>query len=123
MSDPRGEYGDPLSRPFWEAAARRELSIQRCESCGAHQFYPRPYCLACYSDSVRWVAASGRGTVYSQTTIMMADPPYTVALIDLDEGPRMLAGIAGGAVDIGDRVTVTWAERDEAPPLPMFERA
>lgn len=122
MSDRSDAYGDALTRPFWEAAERHELAIQRCDACGTHQFYPRPFCLACYSDSVRWVTASGRGTVYSHTTVLMAEPAYTLALIDLEEGPRMLAGIAGDAVEIGDPVTIAWVERDDAPPLAMFER-
>jgi hypothetical protein len=118
-------YGDPLTAPFWEAAARGVLVVQRCRVCGRHQFYPRPYCLACQSDEVAWVAASGRGTVYSMTTVHMEiapefPPPYVVAIVELDEGPRLLTNIVGGPCRIGDRVRVTWRERDGAPPLPLF---
>jgi uncharacterized OB-fold protein len=118
-------YGDPLTAPFWEAAARREFVVQRCQTCGRHQFYPRPYCLACQSDGVVWVAAKGHGTVYSMTTVHLAvapelTPPYIVAIVELDEGPRVMTNIVGGPCRIGDRVRVDWQERRGAPPLPVF---
>jgi uncharacterized protein len=121
-------YGDALSAPFWDAAARHEFVLQRCNSCGHYQFYPRPFCLECESDDVSWVAASGTGTVYSQTTVHLQvapefQPPYTVALVELDEGPRMLGTVVNGQTNIGDRVRVTWKERENAPPLPIFEPA
>lgn len=119
-------YGDPLSRPFWEAAARGELVLQRCSACGRHQFYARPFCLACESDGVEWVRAAGTGTVYSVTTVRIQwvpelEPPYQVAIVELDEGPRLTSGIVGGEVRIGDRVRVVWREREGLPPLPVFE--
>lgn len=119
-------YGDPLSQPFWDAALRGELALQRCRSCGAHQFYPRPYCLACNADGLEWVAASGRARVYSQTTVHVAagpdfEAPYVVAVVELEEGPRLTTNLVGGACAIGDRVRVVWRERPGAPPLPVFE--
>ena len=118
------EYGDPLTRPFWDAARRRELVVQRCEACGAHQLYPRPYCIACQSDAVAWVPASGRGFVYAVTTVRIPvqptlEPPYAVALVELDEGPRLLGGVPARCA-IGSRVRVAWREREDAPPLPEF---
>lgn len=124
-------YGDALSRPFWAGATDGRLLIQRCATCGAHQFYPRPYCIVC-EDEVEWVEASGRGEIYSLTTNHLKlspelDPPYYVALIRLAEGPVLLtrivdaagAPLARGAA-IGDPVTVAWHPRDDAPPLPVF---
>jgi uncharacterized OB-fold protein len=120
-------YGDPLSAPFWEAAQQRKLIIQRCRSCGGSQFYPRPFCLTCQSDAVDWVDALGTGAVYSVTTVRVnvrpeLSPPYQVAIVELDEGPRMLAAIVGGECRIGDRVEVGWQERIHGPPLPVFGR-
>lgn len=114
-----------MTAPFWEAAARRELIIQRCRACGAHQFYPRPFCLACDATDLVWVAAAGTGTVYSMTTVHMQVspefvPPYIVAIVQLDEGPRLMTNIVERACTIGDRVQVTWRERAGAPPLPVF---
>jgi len=126
VSDRSGQpYGDPLSRPFWEAAARGVLVIQRCAGCGRHQFYPRPYCLGCQSDELAWVEAAGTGTVYSQSRVHLAavpgfEPPYVVAVVELDEGPRLTTNLVGGDCAIGDRVAVRWRARDQGPPVPVF---
>lgn len=121
-------YGDALTRPFWEAARRHELLIQYCPDSDRYQFYPRPFDLATGSDNVEWVAARGTGVVHSLTTVHLPvsellEPPYVVALIELDEGVRMVANIVEGECAIGDRVEVTWYERDGLPPLPMFRPA
>ena len=121
-------YGDALSRPFWAAATERRLTTQRCMDCGRHQFYPRPLCLGCESSHLEWAGVSGLGTVYSLTTVHLAvlpelEPPFQVAVVELDEGPRLTANIVNGNAAIGDRVRVAWRERDELPPLPVFEPA
>ena len=125
MTEPVPAYGDPLTVPFWEAAARRDLVVQRCQACGHHQFYPRPFCLACESADVTWVRTVGTGTIYSMTTVHMQiapefEPPYVVAIVQLDEGPRLLTNVVGGRSRIGDRVRITWRDREGLPPLPVF---
>lgn len=125
MSDDLPEYGDPLSRPFWEAAAEHRLLVQRCADCGRHQLYARPFCLGCESANLQWAESAGVGTVYSAVTVrvkMLPDlePPYTVAIIELDEGPRLTADIVGGEAPIGSRVQVAWREREGLPPFPAF---
>jgi uncharacterized OB-fold protein len=127
MSD-RMKIDDPVLWPYWEAAQRHELTVQRCQACGAHQHYPRPFCLSCDHGALDWVKVSGRGTVYSITTVHIQlfpelKPPYQVALVDLDEGPRLVAGIEGTACAIGDAVSVVWCARDGLPPLPNFAKA
>src|SRR4051794_6297999 len=119
------DYGDALSQPFWEAATRHELVLQHCADCGRYQFYPRPFCLSCQSDNIAWTPASGAGTVYSQTTVHIQiapefNPPYIVAVVELDEGVRMLANIVDGDTQIGNRVKVAWRPREGQPPLPVF---
>jgi uncharacterized protein len=121
-------YGDPLSAPLWEAAAAHRLLLQRCDSCGAHQHYPRPFCLACDADALSWVEAGGSGTVYSQATVHVPlhtelAPPYVIAVVELDEGPRLTTNIVDGTTRIGDRVHVAWREREQAPPYPVFTPA
>ncbi len=116
---------DPTTEPFWQACSERRLTVQRCTACGSSQFYPRPFCLACEAADLEWVEASGRGTIYSLTTVRMpvADelpPPYLLALVDLDEGPRLLTNIEAGEANIGDRVAVAWRMREGLPPLPIF---
>ena len=126
MTDPVLEpYGDPITAPFWEAAARHNLVIQQCEDCTACQFYPRPICLACESRNLAWIGVSGDATIYALTTVHLRtapefEPPYVTALVDLDEGVRMLTNIIGDKPKIGDRVRLAWRERDGLPPLPIW---
>ncbi len=120
-----------LSAPFWEAARRHELRIQRCRSCREHVFYPRYNCPHCGSRELDWVTASGRGTVYTFTVARrpthpaFADRvPYVIAIVELDEGPRLTTNIVGcdpGAVRIGMRVRATFEDVGEEISLVMFE--
>ncbi|SDB75111.1 Zn-ribbon domain-containing OB-fold protein, partial [Belnapia rosea] len=90
------------SAPYWQGAREGRLLIRRCDACGKTHFMPRHLCPACWSADLRWVEATGRGTVHSFTVIRRAPlaafaprVPYVVALIDLEEGPRMMANILG----------------------------
>lgn len=130
MADPvHGEFGDPLTAPFWRAARERRLLIQRCRRCGRAQFYPRPYCVRCQGE-VAWVESPGRGVVYSLTRVHLKvlpelEPPYDVLLVELEEGPRLLGNLVEGEgeCEIGDAVQVAWMARDSAPPLLQFRSA
>lgn len=121
------DTGDPTTAEFWRATRERRLIVQHCISCDAFQFYPRPFCLSCFSRDVEWQQVSGRGTVYSKTTVRIPvidemPPPYVVGIVELDEGPRLTTNLVGVEPAIGDRVIVAWHERGELPPLPVFER-
>jgi uncharacterized protein len=93
---------------------------------------PRYLCPVCWSDQLEWVGAKGTGSVHSFTVIRRAPAPvfasrlpYVVALIDLDEGPRMIANVIGEdalTVRIGDRVKVTFEDRGGGAMLPQFSR-
>ena len=99
------EYTKPLpkpsttSRPFWEAARRHELTLQRCGACGKFIYYPRPRCPHCFSDRLSWERCSGKGKVYSYTVVRrassraFADAPYILAIVELAEGPRMTTNV------------------------------
>jgi uncharacterized protein len=102
------EYKKPLPRPtaaslpFWEAAKRHELQIQRCGSCGALIFYPREVCPECLSSHLQWLKVSGKGTVYSYTIAQAPthpafaeDVPYVIAIVELAEGPHLTTNITG----------------------------
>jgi uncharacterized OB-fold protein len=80
-------------------AAGGELLIQECPGCGHRQHFPRGLCVRCGA-TPGWRAASGRGVIYSYTVVrQMGVPPfnepvpYVVALIDLDEGPRLMGNV------------------------------
>jgi uncharacterized OB-fold protein len=104
----------PTSRPFWEAARRHELSLQRCAACKAYIYYPRERCPHCFSDRLAWERVSGRGKVYSYTVVRrassrsFADQPYVLAIVELDEGPRMTSNIVAvpESVKVGMPVVV-----------------
>jgi uncharacterized protein len=91
----------PETAPFWEAAQREELQIQRCNPCGNYYFYPRPFCPDCFSKDVSWVRVSGRAKLVSYVINHRpvpgweADAPYAIALVELEEGPRMATNIVG----------------------------
>ena len=126
--DEKQPYGDPMTYPFWEAAERHELLIQHCPQCNSYQFYPRPFCLSCNASNIEWEEVNGSATIYSITTVQIQiapqfNPPYVVAVIELDEGPRMLTNIEGNKPAIGDRVKLAWPEREDAPPLPVWTMA
>lgn len=124
---------DQDTQPYWEAARRHELLIQRCLACGEHYFYPRPHCPHCLSNRTEWVRASGRGTVYAFTVVhrppspAFADRvPYVVALIDLAEGPRLMSNVVGcapDAVHCGMAVEVAFEDVTPDIALPVFRPA
>jgi uncharacterized OB-fold protein len=89
----------PTSRPFWEAARKHELKLQRCGKCRAYIYYPRDRCPHCFAAELSWEPVSGRGKLYSYTTVYRAssrsfsDAPYVLAIVELDEGPHMTTNI------------------------------
>ena len=93
-------YVDEESRSFWEGAKRHELCLQKCQDCGKFHFYPRSICPHCFSYNTEWTRVSGRGKVYSFTVAhktglpaFQQDVPYNIAIIELEEGVRMMSNI------------------------------
>jgi uncharacterized protein len=121
---------DAESRPYWDGLAAGELRIQRCSACGRAVFYPRAVCPHCFAGELTWIRAAGTGTVYAYTTVHRApgglatQVPYPVALVDLEEGVRMLTRIVGTGPDevrIGARVRLVITPlAGEERPLPCF---
>jgi uncharacterized OB-fold protein len=91
----------PETQPYWDGARAGQLRIQRCTACREHYFYPRPFCPRCGSAEVEWVTASGRATLHSYVINhrpapgFEADAPYAIAIVALEEGPRMMSNIVG----------------------------
>ncbi len=93
----------PLPRPtpetqhFWEGTRNGQLLIQRCDSCGDPYFPPRPFCPACGGQNVTVEETSGRGTLYSYLINHTGHPgiagPYSIAVVQLDIGVRMMSNI------------------------------
>jgi len=91
----------PETQHFWDAAQNEELHIQRCRPCDRHYFYPRPFCPTCFSEDVAWERVSGRAILASYVINHRPvagweeDGPYAIALVELEEGPRMATNIVG----------------------------
>lgn len=91
---------DEEMRPWWEAAQRHELYIQKCRDCGDLRFHPRALCPSCLSSKTEWVHCSGRGKVYTFTVTnqnaaagFRDSLPYLLAWVELDEGLKLLTNI------------------------------
>lgn len=123
-----------ISAPYWDAARRHELVLQRCGPCQRHVFHPRATCPYCGSDQLAWKPVSGRGEVHTYTVARRAthpafadDVPYIIAIVELAEGPRLITNIVGcepEAVRIAMPVVVDY--RDIAGTdftLPVFRPA
>ena len=119
----------PTSEPYWQGCKLGELRLQQCESCLQVQFYPRVLCTACEHQTLTWIVASGRGRIASFTIIHRGvspdySTPLVVALIDLEEGPRLMSHIVGchaQSAKIGDRVTVRFERWSDDVAVPVFE--
>lgn len=120
------------SEPFWKACKEGRLLIMRCKPCGKPFFYPRRSCPFCWSEDLEWVESKGLGTIWTFSEVAISlwgdawddIVPYTVAVIDLDEGVRMASRLVGGSGwRIGDRVRVVFQEGDKDIVMPYFASA
>ena len=128
---PRPDLNDTATVPYWEAAARHELALPCCDDCGLVFFPPREFCPGCWSGELSWRPMGGSGTLWTFTEVhvpfyddaWVEDVPYVVAVVELDEGPRMLADLVEldmERLSIGDRVEAVFEDRPEGVTLPVF---
>ncbi len=121
------------SRPFWDGCQRGELLLSHCNVCGHVFYYPRRHCPSCAALDPGWKRSTGRGQVFSFTVVAVSfhgsgwesQLPYTVVLVDLDDGPRMMSRLIGPgreSVASGDRVEVVFPEID-GQRLPFFRKS
>lgn len=121
----------PVTAPFWEGTSRGLLRMQRCVACEKPFFYPRSFCPRCGGRDVPWVTLSGRGTIASALVLRRAVPtvlddvPRALALVEVDEGPRLMAHVRGVALDdvwalLGLPVHAAFVDSDGVA-VPVFE--
>jgi uncharacterized OB-fold protein/acyl dehydratase len=116
------------NRFFFDGAREHKLLIQRCSECGTLRHPPRPSCAHCRSFEWDTLTASGRGTIYSFVVnhypqVPAFDYPLVVALVELEEGTRLVANVAGiapGDVAIGMPVVAGFEAFDDDLTLPVF---
>jgi uncharacterized OB-fold protein len=121
------------ARPYFAAAARGALALQRCESCGARSFPLRARCAACGSTQLGWCESSGSGRIFGHARLERSSSPelqerlpLTLLLVDLDDGVRVPGRVAAGysgPVRAGDRVTLAFETAADGTPLPVFRPA
>jgi uncharacterized OB-fold protein len=129
MSRPLPEPTE-ISQGFWDAARRHELVAQRCDDCNAWRHYPQLRCPSCLSGDWHWAPLSGSGIVHTFTVTHQAfhpewkdRVPYAIAVIELEEGIRMVTDVRGedvGLLRIGARVEVGFDDVDPEVTLPRF---
>jgi len=122
-----------LTREFYDFCKQRELRFQRCKPCGAWRHVPREMCAECGSMEWEWAKSSGKGTVYTWTVAVRAmhpafqtEVPYAPAVIEMEEGVRLLSTVLDCAPDdleIGMPVEVAFQDVTEEVTLPKFRRA
>jgi uncharacterized OB-fold protein len=124
---------DDMTGPYWAAAADHRLVMQYCAQCGFTGYPPVPSCPRCHTRELTWREVSGRGSVHAYTTVyhpvhpVMAESlPYTLVLVDLAEGPRMLTKLRDCApedVSVGLAVEVVYDDVTDGIALPQFRPA
>ncbi|MPZ24878.1 MAG: hypothetical protein GEV12_00110 [Micromonosporaceae bacterium] len=120
----------PETQGFWDGVERDQLMIKRCVRCGRHLHPRRMGCPDCWQGDLRWVEATGGGTVYSFSTVhrapaavWQASAPYCVGIVWLDEGVALFTRLVpdgGGEPSIGDRVVVSFRALESGQKLPVF---
>lgn len=135
MSD---DVGRPLpivdveSTQYWAALREHAFSAQHCNACATTYLYPRILCPECHSDDVTWLPLGGRGEIYSYTVSrraaapgFVATIPLVVALVTLEEGPRIMTNIVGAHPDevrVGAPVELEYLDLTDDITLPVFRQ-
>jgi uncharacterized OB-fold protein len=121
---------DEASAPFFEGAARGELMLQRCGSCGAFMWPVKPRCVECFSDAVEWTPASGRAELYSFVVVHQRYPgfeePYILATVVTPEGVRFDTSIVdadAAELEIGIALEVVFEPVSDEVVVPKFKVA
>ncbi len=131
------KYKKPLpqptqwSKPFWEGCRKHEFLVQKCLDCQKYIFYPKMFCPDCLSSNLEWVKSSGKGKVYSYMVVYSYQPtefeenlPYVVAIIELEEGVRLMSNVIGCSpetVKCDMKVGVVFDDVTEEVTLPKFK--
>jgi uncharacterized OB-fold protein len=122
----------PETKHFWDGTRAGELRLQRCDDCSHTYFPPRPFCPKCASRKVSVVASSGKAKLYSYVIHHRPTPgltpPYAIAVVELDEGPRLMANIVGcpqtpEALVLDMPLEVAFEKQNDQITLAMFKPA
>jgi len=121
-----------VSAPFWDATREKRLVVQWCRPCDRAVFYPRETCPGCLGTDLEWRECSGRGTLYTFTVNHLSpnptggEGPFPVALVELDEGFRMMSNIVDCPLEdlaVGMALAVSWEPLSDGRHYPLFAPA
>lgn len=124
---------DPVTKPYWDSVKAHAMQLQKCSDCGKFVFYPRAVCPHCFSRDLKWTPVSGKGKIYGFTIShqkviqsFASEVPYVIALVELEEGARMMTNLVGVEPDstqikVGMDVIVQYDDVTEAMTLPKFK--
>ena len=121
------------TQPFWDGCKEGRFLLQHCNACDSDYFYPRPFCPKCWSTDVAWKEAGGGATLYTYSVVRQNDlppfpdrVPYVAAVVQLDEGPRVMTNVEGCEFDdleIGMALRVGFRAISDDVTIPVFEPA
>lgn len=118
--------------PFWEAAAKRELLLPRCVTCGRYRFPPTPFCPYCHKQAIDWVAAPEEAFLHSYTIVARAivpgtesSLPYVPAIVEFPtaDNVRLITNIIGvklNSITVGQKVFLCWHDLPDGGSVPVF---
>lgn len=110
---------DPVSAPFWRGLRERAIRVQRCSACGALRYPPLAGCPECLGQTAEWIEVRPAGSVWSYAVYHRAlqpafadEIPYTVVVVELDDGPRITARMVRGSgpITVGTRVAAVFED-------------
>jgi uncharacterized OB-fold protein len=124
---------DLETQEFWDGCKNHTFLLKHCNACSRDHYYPRPFCPFCWSDDVAWKQAAGRGTLYTYSVVPVNDlppfnerVPYVAAIVELDEGPRVMTNVEGVPHDelrIGMPLVVDYKPISDDVTIPIFRPA
>ena len=122
----------PETKHYWDGAKDGKLILQKCNDCSDNYFPPRPFCPKCGSRSVQEFQASGKGSLYSYVINHLPSPgftpPFAIAVVELEEGPRLMSNIVEceqtpEALELDMPLEVTFEKLTDDITLPQFKPA
>ena len=122
----------PETQHYWDGAKAGELRLQRCKACAHTYFPPRNHCPDCGARDVEVIRASGRGRLFSYIINHLPspgfEPPFAIAVVELEEGPRLMSNIVGcaqtpEALELDMALEVTFERLSDDITLPQFKPA
>lgn len=123
----------PETQAFWDGAKQDQLILPKCGECGGWTYYPRPFCMHCFSTNVTWTPASGTGSIYSYAINHLPAKGFedvgapVILVVKLDEGPRMISNLwhngtpDPASIPLDAKVRIKFRHVTDDIALPWFE--